>query len=100
MIKGFDEAVIGMKLDEQKMVTIEPKDAYGTADENKSVVVPIAEIGIDVNAGQQLTAPNGVTYTVQSVDANAGTAVFVYQHPLAGKRLIFDIQVVSIQKKP
>src|SRR3989344_4853964 len=33
MIKCFDQGVIGMKLDEQKTITIEPKDAYGSADE-------------------------------------------------------------------
>ena len=99
MIKGFDDAVIGMKKGATKSVTIAAKDAYGERSEDNIIGVSLTQIkaaGIDPKVGDvlymsgqpvKITAING---NIVSVDAN---------HPLAGKDLTFKIKVVDIRKK-
>ncbi len=95
MIKGFDSAVIGMKIGEKKTVTIQPEDAYGMPDPENVIAVPRSQVPEDVKEGDTLYA-NGqpikvikVTDTMVTIDAN---------HFLAGKTLIFDITIVKIEK--
>ncbi|MFH1225602.1 MAG: peptidylprolyl isomerase [Candidatus Diapherotrites archaeon] len=98
MIAGFDEAVVGMKLNSEKTVTIPPEKAYGTLDPSLVVEVPLANIGGDGNVqiGSTLTAANGRQATV--VGISDGNAKISFAHPLAGKTLEFRIKVVSIVK--
>lgn len=56
MIPGFDSAVVGMKLDEKKDITIAPADAYGEYDASLTKSVPKSELQSFVNAGYKLEA--------------------------------------------
>ncbi len=98
MIKGFDAAVIGMKLNEEKTVTIPPEDAYGTADSGQRMEVPVAQIsgGTDLNVGSRLYTANGQEGTV--IEINDGVAVVEFINPMAGKTLEFWIKVIAINK--
>ena len=100
MIKGFDEAVNGMEVNEKKTVTIPSAEAYGDHREELIQEVPKNQLPEDMNpeVGQKLVATNdlghqtyvsvtAVTEEVITVDAN---------HELAGKDLVFDIELVSI----
>jgi len=100
VIKGFDEAVEGMIVGEEKSVTIEPEKGYGKAKEELIQQVKHSEMpeGLDYSVGNQIeiTKQDGslfyvmvkeITETEVSLDAN---------HPLAGKRLIFDIRMEDI----
>ena len=98
MIAGFDEAVVGMKLNEEKNVTIPPEKAYGPADAGQRVDVPLAQIQGDSNVevGTVLYTSTGMPATV--VEINGEMAVVEVKHPLAGKTLNFWIKVTSITK--
>ena len=96
MIKGFDAGVLGMKLNEEKTVTIPPEDAYGTLDSGQKIEVPVASIGGEVSVGSKVTANTGQEGTV--IEIKDGTAVVEFIHPLAGKTLEFWIKVVEINK--
>lgn len=100
MIKGFDAAVIGMKVGEVKTVTIPAEDAYGLHDDERVLTFPKDELpeGMDpkVNDRLALTQSDGrqvpvvvieVTDEVLTVDAN---------HELAGKDLTFEIELVEL----
>lgn len=100
MIKGFENAVVDLKPGDKKTVTIVPEEAYGERDENLLIKMPkksvpegvIPEIGMRLQlANQQGQAvPVVVTEVLDDslrLDAN---------HPLAGKTLVFDIEVVEI----
>jgi len=98
MIPGFDEAVIGMKLNEEKTVTIPPEKAYGAADSGQVMEIPLAQIAGDANVGvgAVLYTQSGMQGTVLEIkDGNA--AVIEFKHPMAGKTLEFWIKVVSIE---
>jgi FKBP-type peptidyl-prolyl cis-trans isomerase 2 len=99
MIKGFDSAVVGMKLNEEKTVVIPPEDAYGTVDSGQEVQVPLNQIegGESLEVGSVLYASNGQAGTI--IEINEGTATIKLVHPMAGKTLEFWIKVVEINKK-
>ncbi len=92
----FERAVKGMKLNEEKMVTIEAKDAYGKRDEGlvmKFVRADLPENFVPV-IGKTIKMQELVA-TIVNVDE---VHVFLDgNHPLAGKDVIFDIRVVGIE---
>ena len=98
MIKGFDSAVLGMKLNGEKTVTIPPEEAYGTLEDAQIVEVPLEQIQGDAETtvGTIVYSSSGMRGTVTEI--NGGTAKIAFVHPLAGKTLRFWIKVVSIQK--
>jgi FKBP-type peptidyl-prolyl cis-trans isomerase 2 len=97
LIKGFTEALYGLTEGEKKTVELTPADAYGEVMEDLISNVPLENMPEGVKAGDMLQAqgPNGV-FNVVVVDVNETTAKVDANHPLAGKKLIFDLEVVSI----
>ena len=99
MIKGFDNAVLGMDLNSEKNITIKPEEAYG-----KPVPSLILQVSKDTIAdfnkleiGMGVNSPQMGRGIVKNIDANFATIDF---NPLlAGKTLNFWIKVVSIVKK-
>lgn len=100
MIKGFDEAVNGMAIDEKKTVEIPSAEAYGERREELIQEVPKDQLPADMKpeVGQKLVATNDLGHqTYVSVTAVTDDAITVdANHDLAGKDLIFDIQLVEI----
>ncbi|MBI4019274.1 MAG: peptidylprolyl isomerase [Candidatus Aenigmarchaeota archaeon] len=100
MIKGFDDAVIGMKKGETKSVTIAAKDAYGERSEDNVIGVSLTKIRdagiIDPKVGDVLSM-SGQPVKIVSIDG--GIVRVDANHPLAGKDLTFKIKVVDIRKK-
>ena len=100
MIKGFDKAVMGMKLNDEKTVTISPEDAYGEA--TVKVEVPLEQIsgeGISPEVGTKVGSSTGQQGEI--IELKDGIVVIEFQntHALAGKTLEFWIKVVEIVKK-
>lgn len=100
VIKGFDDAVLGMKENEEKQFSILPADAYGEHDPTLVQKVPRevfpqdAELvpGLLFEAG--LPTGEKVPATITEVQGEIVTVDL--NHPLAGKRLNFKIKVSSI----
>ena len=99
LIKGFDEAVIGMKKGEEKEVTLEPKDAYGDPNPQLIKTVPRDKIGIEqeLKPGQILgvALPNGAQFPAKIMEVNEKEVKLDMNHPLAGKKLIFKVKIVE-----
>ncbi len=128
-IKGFDEAVIGMKTNETKTnVTIPPEKAYGEYNASFVTTVPVetltanntnfnlykgevisfndqyvyvADVGPTNNTSKVLYLSKIGTRMPYSIVYNAAnqTATLDYNSPLAGKTLVFDITVKDIKSK-
>lgn len=102
LIKGFDEGLIGMKVGEKKTIHIEPADAYGEVNPQAIIDAPRqqlvdANIPIQVGLTVQASVGNG---KIISIDENAGTVKIDFNHPLAGKALNFDVEILKISNKP
>ncbi|MFQ5406431.1 MAG: peptidylprolyl isomerase [Candidatus Micrarchaeia archaeon] len=93
MIKGFDQAVIGMKVGDEKTVSILPKDAYGESDPTRVLSLPTSQLrqmlGAEPKEGMVVATANGMQGQIVSIDAN-NTKIDL-NHRLAGKTLLFKI---------
>ncbi len=98
MIAGFDKGVEWMKVGETKTVEIAAKDAYGERDEKNLITMPKDQIpdADQYQVGMQVMSQYGQTFKVYKV--NDDSIVFDANHELAGKTLIFDITIKSVQK--
>ena len=100
MIKGFDEAVNGMEMNEKKTVTIPSGEAYGERREELIQEVPKDQLPAEMSpkVGQKLVATNDLGHqTYVNVTAVTEEAITVdANHDLAGKDLVFDIELVAI----
>lgn len=100
MIAGFDKAVDGMAVGEKKKVTIPAQDAYGEADQNLIFKVPADQIQGEgqPQVGEQIMVrfENGEEMPFMIVDVTESEYTLDGNHPLSGKDLIFDIELVSV----
>jgi FKBP-type peptidyl-prolyl cis-trans isomerase 2 len=101
VIKGFDEGVISMSIGEKKTVHIPAAEAYGDMDPNYLAVFNKAEIPSEIpyEVGMQLNMHqdgSGQVMPVVVVEVTDTTITLDANHPLAGKDLIFDLELVSI----
>ncbi|MEO9871626.1 FKBP-type peptidyl-prolyl cis-trans isomerase [Ekhidna sp.] len=100
MIKGFDEAVDGMELNEKKTVTIPSQEAYGERKDELIQEVPKDQLPEEMKpeVGQKLVATNDLGHQTQvNVTAVSEEVITVdANHDLAGKDLVFDIELVEI----
>ncbi|MFH1447515.1 MAG: peptidylprolyl isomerase [Candidatus Micrarchaeota archaeon] len=96
MIKGFDAAVVGMAVGEEKTVRLEPDDAYGERREDLVISAPRSNAPEDIQIGSQVTAGNGMPGTVIAMDNETVTVDF--NHNLAGEVLNFKIIMRKISK--
>ena len=101
VIKGFDEGMIGMSVGEKKTVHIPVTEAYGEVDLSYLAVFNKAEIPSDIpyEVGMQLNMHQdgtGQVMPVAVVEVTDTTITLDANHPLAGKDLIFDLELISI----
>lgn len=97
LIKGFETAVLGMEPGQTKTVTIGANEAYGERRDDLVQEIEKDKVPENVAVGQNLQAntPGGpINVTVTEVKEN--TVVLDANHPLAGKNLVFDIEVVEV----
>jgi peptidylprolyl isomerase len=98
MIKGFDEGVLGMKLDEEKEIKLKPEEAYGEYNEDAVQKVPKRMMPAGIEVGMQIGVPlqNGQTIPATITEVKSDMVTIDMNHELAGKTLIFKIKVVAI----
>jgi FKBP-type peptidyl-prolyl cis-trans isomerase 2 len=96
VIKGFDDAVRGLKVGETRVYTMPPEDAYGEWTEDNVIELPYGEEQGDVAVGDQVFLNNGQPATI--VEVNDDTVVLDANHQLAGKSLTFEVEVLSITR--
>lgn len=97
MIRGFSSAIVGMTEGETKSFTIPPEEAYGERNEAATRDVPIVDFGeIEVEVGGMVkgNGPRG-PFLAQVTAIQNETVTLDMNHPLAGKELNFEIEVLS-----
>lgn len=101
-IKGFEDALYGMKEGGKKTVTIPPELGYGIYDPKKVIGVRNIELekqGVNVSklqVGMQLmSSTNGI---LKIVGKTNDSVLIDMNHPLAGRTVVFDIELIKIIK--
>ena len=99
LIKGFEDGLFDMSEGETKTVEIEPSEAYGDVQIELINSVPRANVPEGVQAGEMLQGdgPMGAV-NVKVIEVNEETVVLDANHPLAGKKLTFELEVISISE--
>lgn len=100
IIPGFEEAVVGMSEGESKTTQIPSDAAYGPHRDEMIVEVERSQFppNLDPEVGQQLQIrqPDGQAIVVTVTDLSDESATLDANHPLAGKDLTFDIELVQV----
>lgn len=100
VIPGFEQAVAGMEPGESKVAEISSDEAYGPRRPEMEMNVPRSQLpdGLEPEVGQQLQmqTAEGQAFPVRVTAASADTVQIDANHPLAGKDLTFDIQLVKV----
>ena len=99
VIPGFEKGLQGMKEGETKTITIPSDEAYGPVREDHFQEVEKQYVPDTVKEGEMLQAngPQGPMNVVVK-EVKESTVVLDANHPLAGKDLVFDLEVVSISE--
>jgi FKBP-type peptidyl-prolyl cis-trans isomerase 2 len=102
VIPGFEQSIIGMEVDEKKSVTIPPEEAYGPRREEliwerkKSEFPEGISPAVGKQVGVRLNQPDAPLINAIITDVSEDTVTLDANHPLAGKTLVFDIELVGI----
>jgi FKBP-type peptidyl-prolyl cis-trans isomerase 2 len=101
VIKGFDDAVMGMNEGEEKSFELNPSEAYGEKREDLKKEIPRDSLPQDQEPkkGMMLvmSSPEGQQFPAVIDDVTDKTVVLNLNHPLAGKKLLFSVKVVGIE---
>ena len=102
LIAGFEKGLIDMKLNEKKTITISKEEAYGESREDLIQEVDKSQLPEDitpeVGMGLVSKSADGNEMNLLIVEVKETTIVIDGNHPLAGKELTFDLEVVDIQE--
>jgi FKBP-type peptidyl-prolyl cis-trans isomerase 2 len=100
VIKGFDEGLLEMAIGEKKTINIPVADAYGEKDQNAIIEFDRSNFPEDMTpeVGMPLMMSNNVgqQFRVSIVEVKDDIVVLDANHELAGKDLIFDLELVEI----
>ena len=100
VIAGFDDGVTGMSIGEKKTIEIPFAEAYGPRNESMIIDMPKerfpADMQIEVGMPLMMSDGQGQNLQVAVTDIQESTVTLDANHPLAGKDLIFDLELVEI----
>ncbi len=102
VIKGFDDAVLGMEKGEEKEFKISPEEAYGMPDNSLKKEFPRDQIPLkeEPQVGMVLAfnTPDGRQFPAKIDELDDKKIVLNLNHPLAGQNLNFKIKVVNVEE--
>jgi FKBP-type peptidyl-prolyl cis-trans isomerase 2 len=97
LIPGFENGLMGMAVGEKRTIEINPSDAYGEVNEGMIQEVPLNQVPEGAKVGDTLQGQNEQgQFQVSVKEVKENSVVLDMNHPLAGKKLIFDLEVVSV----
>ena len=100
LIPGFEKAVVGLKVGDSTTANIPSAEAYG--DPNPQMIIEVeksqlpADLEPEVGVQLQLNQPDGQVIPVQITNVEGEMVTIDANHPLAGKDLTFNIEIVEI----
>lgn len=100
VIQGVDDGVVGLETGEKREITINPDKGYGAHQDDLIRQAPREVLsGQQVQKGEiiQLQTADGEVIPAQVMDVDDETVTFDLNHPLAGKILKFDIEIVNVK---
>jgi len=104
LIKGFEKELLGMAINDKKVFTLQPEDAYGHKDENLTQSFPRSDVPPEMNPQVGMTVglhtPEGRQVPARITHVDDEKLTMDLNHPLAGESLTFEIEVKGISNIP
>jgi len=101
IIPGLESQLYGMSTGDNKKVSVAAKDAYGEIDPEASVEIPRSQFPaeIPIKKGIQLQVQNNDGEVMDAfIDSYTKDTIRLdFNHPLAGKSLLFDVTIVGLR---
>ena len=100
IIPGLESQMLGMKTNVKTDIVVDPSDAYGEYNDDAIQTLPKEQFtGISLQEGMVLygSGDDGQTVQVTVKSFDDETVTIDYNHPLAGKRLLFSVTVLDIR---
>ncbi len=101
IIPGLERELNGMKIGDNKRVTVTPAEAYGEIDPDNIIDVPRSEFPTEIplEPGTELEVKNadGEILSATINDVSTDTVKLDFNHPLAGKELSFDVTIIDLR---
>ena len=101
---SLEEVMVGMVSGERKTFTLEPEVAFGL--KNPDLIREVSLSTLRENSSPEeeylpgdmieFNAPNGAKYSGTLVSINDDSAMFDFNHPLAGKTVQFEVEIIGI----
>jgi FKBP-type peptidyl-prolyl cis-trans isomerase SlyD len=101
IIPGLETGIANMNVGDKTEVTVKPEDAYGEYNKDATQEVPKDQFaGIDLEEGMTLYGQGEDGSTVQVIVKEIGqeTVIIDFNHPLAGKTLVFNVAINNIRE--
>jgi FKBP-type peptidyl-prolyl cis-trans isomerase 2 len=97
LIPGFENGLIGMQVGDKKTLEIEPDQAYGSRNEELIIEIEKTKVPENVEVGMMLQTfgPMGPSI-VKVIDIKDEAVVIDANHPLAGEKLTFELELMGI----
>jgi FKBP-type peptidyl-prolyl cis-trans isomerase 2 len=97
VIPGFENAIMGMTVGESKKVTLTPEEGYGNIIDEMIQEVSKQFVPETVTVGEMLTTQSEQgQFNVVVREVKDETVILDANHPMAGKTLVFELEVVEI----
>lgn len=98
LIPGFENALVDMNVGESKTIEIEPEMAYGQINPELIGEVQKERVPAEVEVGHMLqTMTEQGPMNVRVMEIKEETVILDANHPLSGKKLIFDLEILSVE---
>jgi len=100
-IPGFEKEILTMSEGEKKTFTVGQYDAYGEYLDDLVEIVPVENVplkNIEIGNRIWLTGDDGNKFPVTVLDINSKEITFDMNHPLAGKDLTFEVEILSVDE--
>ena len=102
-IAGFDEGISGMSVGERRRIEIEPEDGYGPHRDGLVARIPreAAQFPNEPQVGANfiMPLPDGSQLEVVVTEVTDTHITIDGNHPLAGRKLIFDVELIEIREQ-
>ncbi|MFN3909947.1 MAG: peptidylprolyl isomerase [Candidatus Anstonellaceae archaeon] len=102
VIAGFEKNILNMQKGEKKSFEVSPSEGYGPYHEELKVEFPIEKLPKDSVVGSILVVSdkngNEALATVLEINQEQKTALLDLNHPMAGKKLIFEVAILDIKQ--
>ena len=102
-IDGFEREISQMEAGEKKTFTLGIYDAYGEYLDHLVEAVPVEYVplkNVEFGMRVQMTGENGEKIPVTIKDITSKEIIFDMNHPLAGKELTFEVEILSVEEPP